>query len=99
MEKNPTTWPKRSKATGELHEFITKKQIGIVLEIPQWGTVRLRGELLREFLWTLRRHGGREIFEVWYDKLIDQLKLVRSNVTIGQTEAEKAQGADNGNQA
>lgn len=79
---------KRSKKTNGILQFLAEEnKIAFYIEIPHYGRVRLRGDILREFLWVLRSNKADRLVPEWLGRVKETLKEMRS----GSIEADDAQ--------
>jgi hypothetical protein len=71
----------RSEQTNELFDkLFIQHRVGIVLTIPDVGEVRLRGDVARKFLWTLRSHKATFLIDDWLNELKGLAKDIKRPV-------------------
>lgn len=60
----------KSPGTNKLFEkFSITKRLSLIVGFPNGKEYRLRGETLREFLWTLRSNKADVLLDEWVNKL------------------------------
>lgn len=69
----------RSKQTNELFDkLFVQHRVGIVLTLPELGEVRLRGDVARKFLWTLRSHKSTHLIDDWLAEIKQIVKDLKA---------------------